>query len=382
MRVIHYCLSSFYIDGMNYQENALIREHVKAGHEVLVIASTENMDENKNLCYSQPSEYIGDEGAQVIRLPYRGWPHKLARKLRIHPNVYGLTEKFKPDALMFHSMCGWEILTVAKYVRNHPKTIFYADSHEDKYNSAQGFLSREILHKRYYAPIARRAMAEIIKVLCVNLSSQDFLRDMYRLPNDKLEFFPLAGNPKTWEVITKVKAYKRHDLGLSEDNILIVQSGKQTIRKKLLESLKAFIQTKNPAARFFVVGTLFEDIKDEATALMSSDERIQFLGWKTSEELTEILCAADVYLQPGTQSATMQNSLCSGCAIIIDNDPAHVPFFNNNGWLVRDTKELESALIEATNGKLNLDEMKKNSLALAQEFLNYEVQAKRILRPL
>jgi 1,2-diacylglycerol 3-alpha-glucosyltransferase len=54
MKILHCCLSCFYIDNYNYQENMLVREHVRAGHEVLVLASTENYNNQGQLSYSAP----------------------------------------------------------------------------------------------------------------------------------------------------------------------------------------------------------------------------------------------------------------------------------------------------------------------------------------
>ena len=60
MKILHCCLSCFYIDGYSYQENELIREHVQAGHDVLVLASTESFDETQKKTYLNPGEYIGN----------------------------------------------------------------------------------------------------------------------------------------------------------------------------------------------------------------------------------------------------------------------------------------------------------------------------------
>jgi 1,2-diacylglycerol 3-alpha-glucosyltransferase len=66
MKILHCCLSCFYIDNYNYQENMLVREHVRAGHEVLVLASTENYNNQGQLSYSAPGCYRGSDGAEVL----------------------------------------------------------------------------------------------------------------------------------------------------------------------------------------------------------------------------------------------------------------------------------------------------------------------------
>ena len=38
MKVLHLCLSGFFMDDSLYQDNELVREHLVAGHDVMVIA--------------------------------------------------------------------------------------------------------------------------------------------------------------------------------------------------------------------------------------------------------------------------------------------------------------------------------------------------------
>ena len=64
MRILHLCLSAFYIDEAGYQENHLVQQHVKDGHEVLVIASTETFDGKGGLNCKGGSIWV--DGAKVI----------------------------------------------------------------------------------------------------------------------------------------------------------------------------------------------------------------------------------------------------------------------------------------------------------------------------
>lgn len=378
MKIAHICLSCFYIDGRSYQENELVRQHVKGGHQVLVLASTETHSANGRITYVEPSEYVGPEGALVRRLPYRRFlPHKLMVKLRINVGTYEALTEFRPDAILFHGTCGWELLNVARYVRNH-RVPFYVDSHEDWNNSARGFISREILHRRYYGPILRSALPEIRKILCVSTESMDFVADLYRIPKKYLEFFPLGGHPVPDREYAQRRDATRRAYGLDKQHILLVQSGKQTRRKKLLDSLRAIATCQNPKLRFFIVGVLDESIRNEAEALIASDDRIAYLGWKTPSELTNLLCAADVYLQPGTQSVTMQHSLCCRCAVILDDVPAHKIYQCGNGWFLSDMKTLPSVVQQIADA--NLSEMAAKSFALSCELLDYAVLSKRVLK--
>jgi len=378
VKVCHICLSSFFVDGRLYQENELVIQHLADGHAVTVIASTEVHDEKGSITYVRAGSYLGREGAQVIRLPYRrGLPNFLRRKLRMHPGVYRILKENSPDAIMFHGSAGWELLSVARYVRDHPACVFYIDSHSDAVNSGNGWLSRNVLHGQYYRRVLDRALRVAGPLLCVSTSVMEFASDVYRIPRDRLEFYPLGGRPPEDEEYYRLRQAGRDRLGLEDRHVLLVQSGKQSRSKRLLESLRAFVKTDSEDLKLAIAGVLQDDIREEAEALIASDPRVMFLGWQDPEALTTILCAADVYLQPGTQSATMQHSLCCRCAVVIADIPAHQPYRQNNGWFVSgedDLKEAFSGLRVA-----DLAAMGRNSYEFAKNALDYRRLASRVL---
>jgi glycosyltransferase involved in cell wall biosynthesis len=115
------------------------------------------------------------------------------------------------------------------------------------------------------------------------------------------------------------------------------------------------------------------------TALVAKDPRVIFLGWKSSDELYALLCAADVYVQPGSQSATMQMSLCARRPVIIADVPSHVPFVDGNGWAVRNDIDLTRAFAAIEDKPEILDTFSKRSHEIALSLLDYRRMAKRLL---
>mgnify|MGYP003135185223 CR=1 FL=1 len=379
MRILHLCLSCFYIDEAGYQENQLVRQHVEDGHEVLVIASTETFDGKGGLGYKEPGSYVGSDGAKVIRLAYTRWlPHKIARKLRIHHGVYALINDFNPEAILFHGCAGNEIVTAARYACDNPDVLLYVDSHEDRNNSARGFLSRNILHRLYYRNRFQRALPQIRKILCVNVEAMDFVSELYGVPKDRLEFFPLGGKVlESVEILNRRTRTRAHH-GLPDDAFVFVQSGKMTARKRLADSLDAFSRLEGDHLRFWIIGLLTADTKEDLSSWIEADARIIFLGWKSSDKLNDLLCAADAYVQPGTQSVTMQNALCCGCPVIIDDVPSHHPYISAGATLVRDKSSLLNAMRDAL--RWNRDEKRTIATNFAKATLDYKKLSKRILK--
>lgn len=380
MKVAHLCLSSFFIDDRAYQENELVAAHARGGHDVLVLASTQVHGEDGRRAFTQPGDYRTAEGARVIRLPYHpAPPHGLAKSLRVHRGVYDLLADFAPDTMLFHGICGWELLTAARYRRDHPEVPLFVDTHTDFLNSARGLVSRWGLHYLYYRPIVHRVLPMVEKVLYISALTHDFARDFYGVPEEKLEFYPLGGRPLSDDELSERRAAIRAAHGIGEDEILFVQSGKQSARKYLPEALRAFSAVPDPRFRLLIAGMLMDEIYEDATQLMAADARVQFLGWKSPDELEGLLCAADVYLQPGSQSSTMQTSMCCGCAVILEGLNSHKPYFADNGWLIGAPSELAGIFHEISEGSADLAAMGRRSLAFARERLDYARLARRVL---
>jgi 1,2-diacylglycerol 3-alpha-glucosyltransferase len=380
MKVVHICLSDYYLDDRAYQENELVEEHLRQGHEVMIIASTQILDNDKRRQYLAPGRYRNGQGVEVIRLPYSCWvPHIIAKSLRPHPAVYRSLDEFAPDVILFHGMCGWELVSTSRYKKSHPHVKFYVDTHTDFINSARGPVSKWGLHFLYYRTIVHWCLPWIDKILYISPLTGKFAREFYGIPGDKLEFYPLGGHPVPDQEYIRLRGAAREALGLSGDHILFVQSGKQSASKKLLDTLRAFTGNSAPHFRLVIVGTLLDDIRDQAQALIESDQRIRFLGWKTPSELTELLCGADVYLQPGSQSVTLQTSLCCRCVTVIEDIEGHGIYTQDNGWLVNNQQELAVVLEEISSGAADLSAMAAESEKRAKEMLDYTVLAQRIL---
>lgn len=379
MRILHLCLSNFFIDNVLYQENELVRKHVEQGHDVLVMASTETLDSSGNLIYVEPREYVGSEGAKVRRIPYRKFlPAKVMRKLRMHPRVYAQIEEFAPDVMIFHGTCGWEVLTAARYAKKNPKVSFFIDSHEDFNNSARTFGSRNLLHRPFYAPLIRSAYKHAEPILCISTETIDFVHSLYGIPKDRLELYPLGGNPLNDSEYDEGRASTRRSLGVGDEQIVFVQTGKFDERKRLLPSLDAFSRMPDPDFRLFLCGVVPPQSESkEIQNAIDADKRISFLGWKSPDELIGILAASDVYVQPGTQSVTMQNSMCQRCALVIDDVPSHQMYVQGNGFLTKAATDLEDIFATISRRRADLPAMRAKSHQLALELLDYRKLANR-----
>jgi len=378
MKILHLAVSCFYIDGYNFQENIIPRFNLNDGHEVKIIASTETYVTNNKLGYVTPSKYINNDGIIVERIPYRKFlPRKIMSKLRMYIGLYNKISEFKPDVILHHGVPSFELFTLSKYKSHNPRVKIYLDSHEDKYNSAKNFLSKVFLHKIYYKLIVRKNYKNFEKILCVSLESMDFCSQVYKIPTSYLEFFPLGGEILANDEYenNRKKNIKKYDL---EDKIIFIHSGKMNERKKTLMLLEQFTKLENKNLILLLAGSFSDEIKVKSELYLKEDSRIKYLGWLNSNEINGLMCASDVYVQPGSQSASLQNAICYRNAIIAYEHKSHVPFVDGNGYLIRDEETLYNAMKNISQDVDMLISMKAKSFDIAIKLLDYKELSKRI----
>lgn len=381
MKILHCCLSCFYIDSYNYQENVLPYQNKLDGHDVMILASTETYINNKSLGYIDPSEYHNENNILVKRVPYRYFPIKfVSRKARSYLGVSKIIESFVPDVILFHGLCGYELLTVAKYKQAHPKVKLYADCHEDYNNSGRNFLSKYILHKLFYKSILKKALPYIDKIFYVGYECVQFITEMYGIPESMLEYYPLGGVLIGGEEREKKRNYIRSLHGVAQTDILLVHSGKMNKDKKTVELVKALHDTTTKNLKLLILGLMTNDVAEEVMPIMEKDDRMTYLGWKSGNELMDYLCASDLYVQPGSQSATMQNALCCGSAAALFPHKSHKYLLGESVFYIKNAEDMKKLFSDIAEKPELLEAKRKMSNKIAKEKLDYKALAARLYR--
>ena len=121
MKIVHLCLSAFFIDNYSYQENMLPKYHVKMGHKVTVIASLFSFNKEGKGCFlDEPSEYNDKNGYHVIRLAYKS-PVKINKTLRHYEGTAEVLEKESPDVIFLHNISFADISILEDYLKRYPE---------------------------------------------------------------------------------------------------------------------------------------------------------------------------------------------------------------------------------------------------------------------
>lgn len=379
MKIIHIMFGGGFNEDMSYQGNFLPKENAKSGHEVWIIAGTNKWNEEKLISVCEETKTIYGN-VTLIRLKFVKFFNKtLTNKIKKTRSLMRILKNIKPDLIFFHDVQGCELLTVRKYIIKNPNVKFYIDSHSDRNNSATNVISKYFLHKLFYKNIIKKCTNYVQKIFYVSEEAKDFLIDFYKISDKLLEFLPLGGNPISRTEKIQIRIRIRKTLGIAYDDIVLVHSGKMNTKKCTLSIIDSFLKLDDKRLKLLIIGVFSSEIKQEAISLISKDDRIKFLGWKNSNELFDIIAASDLYLQPGSQSATMQNSLCLGTPVLISNAKSH-DFYNQGcAFVINDEKEIIEIFNEISNNTNKLKIMSDSAVEFSNKFLDYKMLANKYI---
>jgi 1,2-diacylglycerol 3-alpha-glucosyltransferase len=373
MKILHLCLSSFYIDNFSYQENMLPKYHVIMGHDVTVIASLVSFDLNGKPCLlDSESVNISNDGYKVIRLDYKRFFYNFFKFIRIYNNTFQAITNESPDLIFIHDFSFMDIFSVIRYVRKKRDVKVYVDCHTDFINSAQSWVSKYIFHYFIWMLVAKLLSPYVEKFYGVTPLRCDFLRDVYRINPHKVELLVMGVDD--YLVKTKKESYNLtiliNKFNFSSSDFIIVTGGKIDQKKNIHLVMKAIISLNISNIKLIIFGTVATELKEQFEDLVSKGNFI-YVGWLNSNQILDYILLAHLVVFPGTHSVLWEQAVGSGvpCVFKYWHGMDHVDFGGNCKFLYNDSvEEIENVLKTIV---LNLDvysNMKKQSSIALENF--------------
>ena len=315
-------LCELYIENLEYQENLLVKDYRKYGHEVTVITSTyDNVfdyynDKHDN---STPAKSYEDYGAKIIKLPFK---FNILGKIKRYTDISKIVEDFQPDLLYVHDIMP-NMFEMLAYKKRNPHVKMIMDYHCDYSNSANNWLSLNVLHKiirkyRYMDPIKK----PISRFYPIVPGSTKFLNEVYGIPLDDMEVLPLGADVDLVAEIKQNNKRKelRENLNIPQDHKVIFSGGKFTPAKKTDLLLEAFLEINRPDLHLIIVGDADEKnllYKNKLVDLSSNNPNIHWVGWQNNRGVYEHLIASDLAVFPASQSIVWQQALAAHLPLIV-----------------------------------------------------------------
>ena len=136
--------------------------------------------------------------------------------------------------------------------------------------------------------------------------------------------------------------------------------------------MKGFSDFTGKQSKLFIIGTAEKEVEIEINKY-SADRRIHYLGWMNSEKLQQFLMAADLYIQLGSQSATMQHALCNGCAVAVYPYESHIFLLKDIAYYIESARDITQLLEKISNNFCDFDQKKECSINFAKKVLDYKI---------
>lgn len=378
MRLLILTTGNEFTPSMLYKENYIIKAAKLRGDEVFVYANQFTYVSGKSVVASNVEV---TDGYTLKRFKYRSYGlNIITNKIRRIDSLEREIIEIKPDLIFINCPQVYNVKNICFIKRHLPNVKVVLDFSTKYLNSARNWISRTILHRHIYRHWIKKALPYVDKVFYISQESREFAQEMYDLPDSILEHNNLPGEmiPKEEKFEYKRKIFKR--LGFSRNNFLFLYSGKIYPDKNVDQLIRAFIRSINAEFRLVIIGAFLDDTyKSLIESLIQSDERIIFMNFVSGDELTQFICAADLYIQPGSISQTCQTAVCCGTPLCFNDIPTHREIYNGNGFFSNSEEELVEVFAEVGKNPDVLCDMIDYSYKLAKEELDYNVIYKKIL---
>ena len=335
-KIVHVVLRD-YIDENSYQEQTLSRKHQALGYEVSVITSQMYRDKNRQNAYHEVGEHKNKYGVNIIVLPNKSRSNLTGLFMDQVGGLYDKLCQIKPLIIFIHNFAYKDMRHIVRYAMNNPDVKVYADCHTDYYNSQY-----DTIYGKLKAMFARK-QGHILNKVAIKFWGTtpwrvDFLKDVYKLPKEKVDLL-IAGSDESFIVNVDRVANReniRKKYGIPQGAFLVVTGGKIDKRKQQNLLMEAVKQLKDYNIWLLVFGTPTEEMR----CVIQPYEKcpnIVMTGWMPSEETYPLFLASDLAFFPGTHSVLWEEAVACAIPLVVKAwDGMSYVNVNGNALLLQD----------------------------------------------
>lgn len=378
MKIVHVCLSMGYTEGLNYQENIMMKYQALNGHQVSVVTTDHCFTEGVWGVCTTESDYVNEYGVHVIRLPFAfPFPYKVNKQIGIFRRFPETLKELAPDIIFVHNIQFQDIRRIVSYKKKHPSVKIYADNHSDFSNSARNWLSRNTLYRFWWKPCAKKLEPWTEVFYGVMPSRVDFLQKIYGISPEKTDLLVMGADDESVMRARdpKVCVAVREKFGISQDDFLVVTGGKiDAFKTQTILLAQSVHNISDEKLKLLIFGSIEEELKEQLLKLCDG-KKVQYIGWAKGEQSYEYFASADLVVFPGRHSVYWEQVVAQGIPMICKywDGTTHVDIGGNVIFLKEDSEQLiRKELLELLNHKEKYSRMKTVAESEARLAFSYK----------
>ena len=385
MKIVHLCLVMGYTEGLNYQENNMIRYQARDGHDVSLITTDHCFTEGEwGLCRTE-SDYINPDGVHIIRLPFAfKFPYSVNRQIGIFKGFRRKLEELRPDVIFVHNLQFQDLRRVKAYKKAHQDVVIYADNHSDFSNSARNWFSRNTLYRFWWRPCAKTVEPFVKTFFGVTPGRVEFLQNIYGISKDKTDLLVMGADDESVERAEKLRSRQevRKKFGVEEKDFLVVTGGKiDTFKTQTLLLMEAVRELRNDGLKLLVFGSVEEKLKERLLSLCDG-KKIQYIGWARGEQSYEYFASADLVVFPGRHSVYWEQVVAQGIPMLCKfwEGTTHVDIGGNVEFFMEDSiKEIKGKIFDLLENSEKYRKMKESAISNRRHQFSYKAISRKAI---
>ncbi|MGI9581159.1 glycosyltransferase family 4 protein [Chryseobacterium sp. RRHN12] len=378
MKFVH--VEDFVHPDAGYQLNLLGRLQVKQGHEVIIVTSElDNVPDflvsffGKENIKERDEKYYQETGVKILRYPTYCW---YSSRAIFKKGLNKYIKSLNPDVLFIH---GEDTLTGMNLLWNYKKmnVPYVLDCHmlemASKNKLREAFRT---FFRTFITPIILKNQIPLIRVV-----DSDFVEKHFRIPLEKTHLLSFGTDTDYFKPDAEKKAIYRKEMGLSDDDFVVLYAGKLDVYKGglfLANSLKHKFKLKtNKTLKIIIVGTTANDDYGHSVEKVLSESENDILRFPTQTyaNLEKFYKVADIAVFPKQCSMSYFEVQSSGVPVVLEKNEINVDRVSNNKGLIFEEGNIEdfrNKIIQFAEMDPNLfEQSQKNARANILEYYNY-----------